>query len=235
MSDDHYPDNVRQLQEDEKFSFACHPGVSCFNECCRELELALTPYDVLRLRRELGLSSGQFLEQYALVEWQEGEIFPRVYLGMVDDGRASCPFVRPEGCSVYANRPAPCRTYPLGRAAFQNQDGSLGAFHVLIQEDHCQGFKEQQQQTIALWTEDQELAEYNRLNDAMMTILLHPEIKRGFRPDEEQRQLFLATLYDLDQFRDQGQVEEAEGLSDEELLQAAISWLRIKLFGFFKF
>ena len=34
---------------DRPFTFACHPGVPCFTECCRELDLALTPYDVLRL------------------------------------------------------------------------------------------------------------------------------------------------------------------------------------------
>ena len=36
-----------------KFSFACHPDVPCFTKCCSDLDLALTPYDVLRLKNRL--------------------------------------------------------------------------------------------------------------------------------------------------------------------------------------
>ncbi len=50
--------------EDNSFSFACHPGLSCFTECCRDLRLALTPYDILRLKNRLGLASNDFLDQY---------------------------------------------------------------------------------------------------------------------------------------------------------------------------
>ena len=48
----------------QRFAFACHPGVKCFNLCCAKLELPLTPYDVLRLKNCLGLPAGEFLEQY---------------------------------------------------------------------------------------------------------------------------------------------------------------------------
>ncbi|MEN8140005.1 MAG: YkgJ family cysteine cluster protein [Thermodesulfobacteriota bacterium] len=229
------PENVRQLADDEEFSFACHPGVPCFNQCCRELELALTPYDVLRLCRHLGITTGQFLEQYAVVEDDDQSPFPRVYLAMVDDGRASCPFVSADGCSVYPHRPAPCRTYPLGRAAFHGPDGRPDSFHVIIKEEHCHGFSEDVPQTIASWTAGQGLTEYNRHNDAMLAILQHPDLGRGMQPKPEQRQLFLTCLYDLDDFRGQGRVEQAAELSDEEMLLAAINWLRLQIFGFFKF
>ena len=42
------------------FTFACHPEVPCFNQCCRRLNLVLTPYDVLRLKNHLGMSSEEF-------------------------------------------------------------------------------------------------------------------------------------------------------------------------------
>lgn len=229
------PNNVQNLQENEIFSFRCHPEVPCFNECCRELELALTPYDVLRLRRNLGISTGTFLEQYALIEWEEEDVFPRVYLGMVDDGRASCPFVSIKGCMVYGDRPGPCRTYPLGRAAYKDQNSNISAFHILIKEDHCQGFLEEEEQTIARWTEGQGLHEFNQLNDAMMGILHHPEIAKGFRPNQQQRQLYLDTLYDLDHFRTLGHVENSDHLNDEKFLLVALNWLRIQLYGFFTF
>ena len=39
-----------RLKEDAEFNFACHPGVSCFNQCCSDVNIFLTPYDVLRLK-----------------------------------------------------------------------------------------------------------------------------------------------------------------------------------------
>ena len=56
---------------DEAFRFACGPEVACFNDCCRDLFQALTPYDALRLKRlrrpvclrERVLTSGRRWEQ----------------------------------------------------------------------------------------------------------------------------------------------------------------------------
>ena len=93
MTPANLPEEFQQITADHQFVFACHPGVSCFTECCRELDLALTPYDVLRLKRHLQLSSSKFLEQYVIIEWDEQQLFPICYLTMIDDGRASCIFV----------------------------------------------------------------------------------------------------------------------------------------------
>ena len=54
-------DSLPELKPDETFCFDCNPDVPCFNRCCAELTLPLTPYDVLRLRRNLGLGSEEFL------------------------------------------------------------------------------------------------------------------------------------------------------------------------------
>ena len=53
------PGVVHRIDAQELFSFRCRPGGSCFTKCCHELELALTPYDVLRLRWATGLSSSE--------------------------------------------------------------------------------------------------------------------------------------------------------------------------------
>ncbi len=207
MSSPQLPENIKEITDQEVFQFNCQPGVKCFTDCCRQLELALTPYDVIRLRRHLNITSREFLEQYALVEWQEGDVFANVYLGMVDDGHVSCPFVSDKGCAVYGGRPGACRTYPLGRAAFQQPDGSHGSFHVLLREDHCHGFAEGDEQTIGRWTQGQGLQAYNQMNDAMIAILHNPEVTKGFIPTPEQRDLFINTLYDIDAFRALGRVE----------------------------
>ena len=82
-------EQFQPIVAEQELTFACHPGVSCFTECCRELDLALTPYDVLRLKRHLQLKSGQFLERYVIIEWEDGQLFPTYYLTMVDDGRGN--------------------------------------------------------------------------------------------------------------------------------------------------
>ena len=224
-----FPSHIRELSDSEIFHFNCHPGIDCFTDCCRELELALTPYDALRLRKELKLSSAEFLEQYCLVEYDEDDLFPRVYLGMVDDGKASCPFVTKKGCTVYGGRPGACRIYPLGRGASRNLFGQSKIIHILLTEPHCHGFSEPDQQTIQTWTIDQGLESYNRLNDEMMTILQHVEIKNGIKLSRDQQQLFLNTLYNLDGFLEKNPNLEAD--DDEALLKHAIHWLKNKLFA----
>lgn len=207
------------------------------------LELALTPYDVLRLRRATGLSSGQLLKEYILVEQDVGEPFPRLYLTMVDDGRASCVFVAKEGCTVYAHRPSACRAYPLGRAVRRCDSGRLEEHFVLLQEAHCAGFAEPVNHTAQEYSIDQELPAYSSYNDAVTKILQHDAIRQGFLPSAAQLKLFLLALYDLDTFREMlvnGRLDslprnaiEKNTLQrdDEKLLLFAIDWLQQQLFG----
>lgn len=236
------PKNVKRIEQDAPFSFSCHPAVSCFTECCRQLELALTPYDVLRLKKACGLRSEEFLDRYVIIEQEDYETFPRFYLTMVDDGRESCVFVAESGCTVYHDRPGACRTYPLGRAAIRQPDDSMEAFFVLLQETHCRGFEERQGQTPAIYSETQELADYNRVNDATAAILQHDQIRKGMQFSADQIDQFVLALYNLDQFRevlfagnlpDTTPLEESTRIrleDDEELLLYAIDWLQALLF-----
>ena len=52
------------IKGNDTFCFRCHPEVSCFNRCCRNLNLFLYPYDVVRLKQCLGLTSDEFLDEY---------------------------------------------------------------------------------------------------------------------------------------------------------------------------
>ncbi len=235
------PEYITRLNSTETFTFSCHKGVECFTECCRMLELALTPYDVLRLRKGTGLSSGDFLDQYVIMEQDPGEPFPRLYLTMVDDGRASCVFVAKEGCSIYENRPAACRAYPLGRAAMRNENGRIEEHFVLMKEKHCRGFDEPVVQTAVQYSLDQELQIYNRFNDAMAAILQHESIRKGFIPSASQVDLFILALYNIDTFRKMllcNQLDstnltspDKERLKDDEaLLFFSMDWLQQRIF-----
>ena len=44
-----------QLKPGDSFAFRCHPDIACFNRCCRNLNLFLYPYDVIRLKGALGI------------------------------------------------------------------------------------------------------------------------------------------------------------------------------------
>ncbi len=238
------PDNFHPIKANEKFSFSCHPGVPCFTECCRQLDLVLTPYDVLRLKNHFDMHSGSFLEKYVIVEWEQPMVFPACYLTMVDDGRASCVFVADSGCTVYANRPGACRAYPVGRGASRKGDGSVEEQFILIKEPHCKGFAEKNEQTASGYFANQELDDYNRYNDPLMQLMQHPRIHFGFRPSKEQLDQFILALYNLDMFRQEmadGRISLNRPLSapelqalagdDEELLLLGIRWLMQEFYG----
>jgi len=236
------PDFAQPLERGSAFNFACHQGLNCFTECCRLLDLALTPYDVLRLRRATALGSGEFLKRYVIVENEGGEAFPRLFLTMIDDGRGSCVFVSPRGCTVYKHRPGACRAYPVGRAAVQTTTGAIKEHFVLVEEEHCLGFREAASQTADAYCTHQGLADYSRFNDLTARLLQHDKVRQGMILSSQEKDLFLLALYDLDRFRTllhNGEFaditpETAGDLRtkpDEELLLYAMTWLEDRIFG----
>lgn len=193
---------VPPLGEGEIFYFACGPQVPCFNECCRDLNQFLTPYDVLRLARHMQMSSGDFLRAYTSTHTGPRTGLPVVCLEPVNGGQKQCPFVTPHGCRVYENRPASCRMYPLARVLRKSRrDGHLCESYALIREDHCRGFEQDRPMTVGRWIADQGLVPYNAFNDAMIDVI---SAARRHRPGplggELGRKLFFA-LYDIDGFR----------------------------------
>ena len=83
-----------RLTLDDSFGFDCGPHVSCFTECCGKLELRITPYDSLRLRKRLGLCSADFLDRYTITRWRTHHGLPEIMLRMDPDSGKRCPFVK---------------------------------------------------------------------------------------------------------------------------------------------
>ena len=235
-----------RLGPDDTFQFGCHPGVSCFNRCCGDVNIFLSPYDVLRLKKRLGMKSSDFLDQYALLPVQKDMKTPVVVLRMNDDEAKTCPFLTDQGCGVYSDRPWPCRMYPLGLASQKDTpDGWQGdRFYFLLKEPVCKGFEEPQQWTVRQWLEDQGIDEYDTWGEGFKELTLHKFFQDGGTLSPEKMHMFFTACYDLDKFRqfvfnstllhrfevDEDFVEEMQ-YSDEALLRFAFLWLRFSLFG----
>ena len=186
------------LKPEESFCFDCHPDVPCFNSCCADLDLVVSPYDALRLRAVLKIDSAEFLERFTCVAVAPDNGFPQVFLRMREDDRKTCPFVTSQGCSVYPDRPSACRSYPLGRGASLDDHGQIAVRYVMVQEGHCQGFKESKSWTPESWIQDQGLKEYNAYNDCYLGLVTRWMLsRRRMNPD-----LFGQVLNDLFQADD---------------------------------
>jgi len=96
-----------RLTEDDTFRFACHPGVPCFNECCSDVNIFLTPYDILRMKNRLGISSMEFLDQYTLTPLDQNLKYPILMLRMQDDEKKKCQLVSPRAAQFTMTAPGP--------------------------------------------------------------------------------------------------------------------------------
>lgn len=232
------------ISSQETFCFACHPQVPCFNECCRDLNQFLTPYDILRLKNHLGLSSGQFLEQYTSQHAGPESGLPIITLKPGDQQELICPFVTPKGCRVYDNRPSSCRTYPLMRGVARSREtGRMTEQFMVLKEPHCRGFDTGKTKTVQQWIDEQDIAIYNEINDKMMQIISLKNRRMPGVLDLKARHLFFTALYDLDSFRSQiinnglladGRLESSllnQALEDDvALLEVGIEWIQGVLF-----
>ena len=186
-----------------KFSFRCHKDISCFTKCCSNIDIMLTPYDIVVLKKRFGMTSYEFLEKYTYTDVEQKSSHPFVYLRMKDDEAKNCPFVTQEGCSIYEDRPANCRYYPVGQGTLKKEVADKivdEEFYFLVKEEHCKGFEEPDEWTIERWREDQGVDRYDELNREWKSILLRKNLP-GQELDEKKQAMFYMSCYDLDRFR----------------------------------
>ena len=189
---------------DDSFTFDCHPGVSCFTFCCKNVDLTLYPYDIIRLKSSLGIDSEQFMRQHTFLIQGENPYFPTVKLKLQESEDKGCPFLSPEGCRVYSDRPSACRTYPLERGVI-GHDGSNRTEEVYFLTDHnyCKGHHEVKSNQVSSWIRSQRLIEYNLMNSlwAEMDIIFAQNPWKGEGAGGEKQQLAFMVCYNIDGFR----------------------------------
>jgi len=235
----------RQLTPTESFRFGCHPEVACFTRCCTDANILLTPVDVLRLSRRLGLTTTEFLDRHALVPITKDLQLPVVMLRMGEEPERRCPFLGSDGCGVYQDRPWACRMYPVAmalppaRAGFEPEP-----LYFLLEDGFCQGRDGGRSWTVDDWRRDQDVAGREDLERGFRDIVSHPWFIGGRHLDPRRMEVFFTACYDLDKFRAfifessflqrfdlDAELTERLRRDDEALLGFGFKWLRFALFA----
>ncbi len=242
-----------RLKPSDMFCFSCHRGVSCWNACCYGADVILTPYDILRLSRRLEIRPAEFCERFVRPGIWERAGLPVPKLRMEgEDAKGACVFLdETEGCTVYTDRPATCRYYPLGLGAIKLRDAPEKMdFYFLVKEKHCKGHEEEKLQSVEQFRKEQGVEEYDLLNRGWIDILMKMVSWRtlggphGRDVSAQTKQMFYMVSTDVDAFRrfvfetkfldvyyvDPAVVETLK-VNDETLLQLGFDWLKNVLFN----
>lgn len=238
---------ARKYQLDSNFTFACNKGMKCYTHCCSAINIILTPYDIIRMKNRLGLTSDQFLAIYTKPEMLSRTKLPVATLKMLDDANQSCPFITPEGCAIYEDRPLSCRYYPLGTAAFREQEIQPTGedFYFMVREAHCFGFESDKEWTVAEWRRDQGVEPYDEINKGWMELMLRKK-SFGFEAElsEQSKGMFFMVSTNVDRLKRfifessflqkyDIDTDTLERIQNDEVarLKFGLDWLQSALFG----
>ena len=229
--------DTRLMTWDDTFTFRCHRGIDCYNSCCRDVTIFLNPFDVARMRKALGISSTDFLEDYTVRVVSDSTGIPAVVLKMREEAEKRCPFVSDEGCTVYEARPYSCRLYPL--------DTDQGVeYRFIVDSRRFHGLNELEEWTVERCRHDQGLQAYDDIDHQLADVMRANEVWEEPIRDPRMQDMFLMALYDPDRFRrfvfdssflKKFRVDDdiLEMIRDDDaaLLYFAAQWLRFALFG----
>ncbi len=242
--------NLPVLNENSLFSFRCHPGVSCFNQCCHHLNLFLYPYDVIRLKNRLGMRSDIFLERHVDVVVRSGSFFPDVLLTMTEAEKHPCPFLTETGCSVYEDRPDACRMFPLEQGMLYDAASKTSqAVYFFRPPEFCMGRHEISSWSPRTWIQDQCAEMHNAMTVQWSevcrlfntnTVSSCPENPWGNEgPQGPRAKMAFMAAYNIDEFRNfifrssflkrykiPSSVLNRAKTDDRELLLIGFSWIK---------
>lgn len=240
-------EDKRTLGRDDTFPFTCHPGVPCFNTCCSDVNVILSPLDVLELARTMEMTTRDFLANYTGNPITKQLQLPIVILKMRDEPEKRCPFLADSGCSVYENRPWACRMYPLGMAIPPARAGvDPEPVYFVFEDDHCEGRHQRDAKTwnAADWRRDQDIDRRDEIEQGFRDVVSHPWFIGGRQLDPKRMHMFYTACYDLDTFRSfvlestflerfdlEPELVEEIKTNDVALLRFAFRWLRFALFA----
>ena len=192
------------FEGNKTIQFSCHKGIGCFNACCKSIDISLTPYDIVRLKNRLAITSSEFLEHFTFPFEMEMNSIAGVKLKPVENGTA-CQFMTIDGCSVYEDRPTACRYYPVALLSLRRQDEYVDRnAYALVKEDHCLGHLEPRSLTIDEYRAEQGIEPYDEASRGWRQLILKKKSSGPSigKPSKRSLQLFFMACYDVDQFRE---------------------------------
>lgn len=138
---------------DDPFDFKCR---GC-GKCCRNRhDIVLSPKDVFRMAKHLGVDIESFLDTYCKVTADSSGMAVVVSLKAVG-GNDRCPFLDGRKCQVHAVKPTICALYPIGRKfdggipnsiTDLNPSPTVEYIHVQLDCEH-----KHRKQTVRAWLE----------------------------------------------------------------------------------
>ncbi len=241
-----FPEHMVPLG-DRKFNFSCHPELPCFTKCCRNVDMFLFPYDIIRLKNRIKIDSETFIKKHTLLVRGNNPYFPSLMLKLMDDEARACPFLAGEGCSVYSDRPSSCRTYPLERAVDRSPDArGPRDYYFLTRHPYCQGHGEEKMFSAGEWLRNQQIDNFNVMNDLWTEVesIFMSNPWKGEGSGGPKQQLAFMVCYNIDLFRnfmtdnglqDKFLLEKNRKkrlrTDDAELLKFGFEWLKLFLTG----
>lgn len=198
------PVEPQLIEGSKEITFSCHKGIACWNACCSNIDISLTPYDILRLKSRLKMTSTEYLVKYTVPYEMEKDGIAGVKLKPVEGGTA-CQFMNPEGCGVYEDRPTACRYYPVALLSMRKQTEYTDTHaYAMVKERHCLGHNEPRPITVEKYREEQGLIDYDELGRGWRQLILKKKSSGPTvgKPTPRSLQLFFMACYDLDRFRD---------------------------------
>ncbi len=231
------------LTPEDGFRFECRKGFDCFTRCCRNITIVLTPYDIVRMKNALNISSGDFLANYTMSMIGDAGL-PVVLLKMKEDDVRNCPFVTRQGCMIYPDRPWSCRIYPLQPESSKITERAGKQYYSVMDVPFCLGLQASRSLALAAWIEEQGVPVYQKMEAPFKTITGNEFLGRNKITNQNIREMFYMACYDLDRFKrfvlestflDRFEVapEVVEKIKedDTELYYFAMRWLEYGLLG----
>jgi Fe-S-cluster containining protein len=191
------------LDGSDTIQFRCHTEISCFNACCRQADITLTPYDILRLKNRLGISATEVLEKHTVPFEMDASGMPGIKL-KTEAEQPTCLFLTEKGCGIYEDRPSACRYYPMGLMTMRVKEENFESHrYCMVVEDHCKGHEEDRKLTVAEYRKEQGVEEYDEINKEWYQIILKKRSSGPVigKPTATSFQVFFMVSYDIDRFR----------------------------------
>ena len=231
------------LTPENDFRFECHQGLNCFTRCCRNITIFLTPYDILRMKNALHISSEDFLANYTMSMIGDAGL-PVVMLKMKDDEKKTCPFVTDEGCIIYSDRPWSCRIYPLQPESTKITEKAGKQYYSVMDVPFCLGLEANRFLKLSEWIEEQGITVYQEMEALFKTITTNEFLSQNKITNKKIQEMFYLACFDLDRFRRfvtestflerfevKPEIVEKIKEDDVELYHFAIKWLEYGLLG----